>query len=500
MTTLREEFRDVLQKCDDITRLMPQRSFKGTQDPNDIFSLITNYLDINDIILNNTYKGFRGYTEEEKNKLMEENPDRNRNQINTFNPELPEPPERPVDIINTNIIFLKPNLGLVKPYDLINMPLEHRRNNIGDDMYTLEQNITGTVHGILPIGVYRGVYGGPRDKTEIVLESHLELNDGVYTLVSVICYVPGHYVGYYKCNDSEDWIYYNDLGIKGGPKRGGGDCKEEIQSIYDTWISENDFEGLKNEKIIMNVDKKYRKALYKIISESELEIIKSMNTLIEFVIENICTKTVKFKIIRDNFNKWYENTKKGHIQIQWKNISSIINNEVIKSSFKQIENQRIKQFKELRESLKNYYIKSLIASTSNPVSSSSSRSASPVRAVAPFTPPARTGSPASPAKAALPSLPPARTGSPASPAKAALPSLPPARPPLVLRTGPPASPALPPLATRAAKGPSARRATRDLPLYINLGPIDTWMDKPIPAYSHNPRQGATLLFYKKLDL
>jgi len=470
-TLIREEFRSVLQKCVDITILMPRPSFEDTQDPADIYSLITNYLDINDIILNNKYIGFRGYTEDQINNLMEENPGRNRRQINTFNPDVPEPPERPDDIRNTNIISLKPSLGLIKPSDLINMQLESRRNNIGDDKYIVEQKITGTVHGILPIGVYRGNYGDSRDKTDIVMESHVELDDGTYQLVSVICYVPGHYVAYYKCNEGDDWIFYNDIGIS---QRGGGSCEEDIRGIFEKNISENNFGTLKYDGIMeldfikaVKFSEADKKQLYNIIQKYEKLSNEFMNKLIEKIVDYICNRHLSFKATSHTIHSWYEKNKKI-IRVQLKNIiksnicSKFKGNSTVKEkiteAIRTVENKRIQQIKSLRETLRIYYTDSF---KNKPSSTSPS----------PFPSPSSSRSPSPPRR--LPALP-----------------------------------------TRAVSASSASALRAEAPIYLPIGPLDTWYDKNIPGYpqkeikqrgkiigyeNSTPRNSATLLFYKKMD-
>jgi hypothetical protein len=357
-------------------------------------------------------------------------------------------------------------------------------------MYILEQKIAGTVHGILPIGVYRGIYGGPRDKTNIDLESHIELEDGIYQLVSVICYVPGHYVAYYKCNEGDNWIFYNDIGIN---QSGGGSCEQDIKDIFEKYLSENDFGTLKYEGIIELdfIKGKFKKSDYlelnNIIKKYETEINEFMSQLIEKVVKYICENHLKFKSIKHVINIWYEKSKEIVMQQWTKLIKSKIyssfktedktrsdQQKTIVKVFKDVENSRIVKIKELIEILREYNNNSFKGDPSS-VSPSpfTSRSPSPEPALA---------------KAALPAL-----------AKAALPAL--------------AKAALP---ANAVPAPSATRAAlrAEAPIYIPIGSLDTWYDKNIPGYpqkeikqkgkiigyeNNTPRNSATLLFYKKMD-
>ena len=478
-TRIREEFRDVLQTCVDITALMPRSSFKDTQDPTDIFSLITNYLDINDIELTNKYKGFRGHTDEEINILMGVNPDRNRNQINRFNPDLPEPPERPDDINYKNIVYLRPALGLIEPQVLINRPLEDKRNNIGNDMYYVEQKISGTVHGILPIAIDRN-NNGRRDRTDIELQTHVDLEDGTYELVSVICYVPGHYVAYYKCNEGDNWIFYNDIGVG---QQGGGTCEEDIRGIFQKFLSENNIGPLKYDGI-MELDfikGKFKeseyKELYNIILKYETKSNGFMSQLVEKLVRYICVTHTKFKTISHTIHRWYEKNREI-VMRQWKEIiksniysrfkskskSRSLEQENIVKIFEMAEKNRIVKIKELTEIIRDYYSNSFKDKPSS-VSPSPFSSRSP-----------------SPEPAFLPKA-------------SALP--------------PKASALLP-------KAPALAR--RENPIYTPIGPVDTWYNKNIPGYpptpikgkskgrseiigyqENTPRNSATLLFYKKMN-
>ena len=52
------------------------------------------------------------------------------------------------------------------------------------------------------------------DSTKLNLGEMLVLDENMYLLKSIICHTnsgTGHYVAYYKCEDSDNWIYYNDL-------------------------------------------------------------------------------------------------------------------------------------------------------------------------------------------------------------------------------------------------------------------------------------------------
>jgi len=211
-TPLREEFRNTLQVCDDFTDRMAIPDLTHTQDPVEIFTQLSNFLNINDIIIQNTYIPFRGYSKNQINQLIAANPARRRNEINTEEEGTlrAPPPQRPRDNEYTNIILLKPIDGLISPQELINTKFEHTRDDKDGHWYLKDKEVYGTVHGILPIGVDRASPRGYMNK-RINLEEFVQLKDGIYTLVSVICYVPGHYVGYYKCNSGNSWIFYNDL-------------------------------------------------------------------------------------------------------------------------------------------------------------------------------------------------------------------------------------------------------------------------------------------------
>jgi hypothetical protein len=230
-TPLREEFRNTLQKCDDFTDRMAIPNLKHTQDSVEIFTQLSEFLKINDIIIQNKYIPFRGYSKNEINSLIAANPERRRNQINTEEQGAlrPPQPQRPGDIEYTNIVLLKPIIGLISPQELINTKFEHTRNDKNGHWYLKDKEIYGTVHGILPIGVDRASVTGDVNK-RINLEENIQLKDGIYTLVSVICYVPGHYVGYYRCNSGNDWIFYNDLNTPTYRLMGGG---------IETWEGKN---------------------------------------------------------------------------------------------------------------------------------------------------------------------------------------------------------------------------------------------------------------------
>jgi hypothetical protein len=277
ITALREEFRNTLQQCEDFTDLMPESDLKSTQAADEIYTNLINYIGIKNIKIKNDYRGFRGYTEEEKNILMQQNPGRNRNQIDTFNPDVPEPPPRESDIEEINIIILKPAEGSISPQTLVSTPLESRRNNRGNDYYMVEPKIAGTVYGILPISIERRIFDSNnntlRNKTEISLESHIELDDGLYALISVICFVsdPDHYVGYYKCNEGDNWIYYDDLGINLDKMVGGTGCEEDIRGIFTEWLEK--YSEFVSEKI-----GEFDNELSTIINDSEDIITDSLTT------------------------------------------------------------------------------------------------------------------------------------------------------------------------------------------------------------------------------
>jgi hypothetical protein len=194
MTALREDFRNILQECEDFTDLMPEPDLKSTQAADEIYTNLINYINIKNIKIKNDYEGFRGYTEEQKNILMQQNPGRNRNQINTFNTDIPEPPPRESDIEEINIIILKPAEGSLSPQELVSTPLESRRDDKGDNYYIVEPKIAGTVYGILPISIERRIFDENnhtlRNKTKITLESHFFYKiESIYKNNYVIIYI-----------------------------------------------------------------------------------------------------------------------------------------------------------------------------------------------------------------------------------------------------------------------------------------------------------------------
>jgi hypothetical protein len=248
---------------------------------------------------------------------MSENPGRNRNQIDTFNPDIPEPPPRESDIAEINIIILKPAAGSVSPQELVSTPLESKRDDKGDDYYIVEQTIAGTVYGILPISIERRIFDENnhtlRNKTKITLESHINLEDEVYELVSIVCFVssPDHYVAYYKCDEGDNWIFYNDLGINLNKMTGGTKCKDDIEDIFKSWLEKySEFVSQKLEEFDNN--------LSTIINDSEDIITDSLNTeLLPEIIEQVCKKK-NYDII-NIFKKWWETLKKK-AKAQWDEI------------------------------------------------------------------------------------------------------------------------------------------------------------------------------------
>jgi hypothetical protein len=317
MTALREDFRNILQECEDFTDLMPEPNLKSTQAADEIYTSLTNYIGIKNIKIKNDYKGFRGYTEEQKNILMQENPGRNRNQIDTFNPDIPEPPPRESDIGEINIIILKPAEGSLSPQELISTPLESRRDDRGDDYYIVEQTIAGTVYGILPISIERRIYDNNNDtlrnKTQITLESHINLEDEVYELVSIVCFVssPDHYVAYYKCDEGDNWIFYDDLGINLNKMTGGTKCKDDIEDIFKSWLE-------KYSEFVSQKLEEFENDLSEIIVESEDLVTDSLNTeLLPEIIEQVCKK--KKNNIRPIFEKWWK-TIMAQVKTQWDTI------------------------------------------------------------------------------------------------------------------------------------------------------------------------------------
>jgi hypothetical protein len=316
ITKLREQFRNKLQQCEDFTVLMPEPNLKHTQAADEIFTNLSAYIGINNIKINQNYIGFRGYTEEEKNNLMLQNPDRNRNQINTFNPDIPEQPPRESTIENISIIILKPAEGILSPQELISRPLESRRDDKGDDYYIVKQTIVGTVYGILPISVERRIFDSNNDTlridTEINLESYIKLDDDdeLYALVSIICFVsnPDHYVAYYKCDEGDNWIFYDDLGIDLNKMTGGAKCEEDIDGIFKIWLEE--YSQFISEKL-----EEFEEDFLEIINTSEDIITDSLNTeLLPQIIDSICIK--KESDIRPIFKAWWK-TLNEKAKDQW---------------------------------------------------------------------------------------------------------------------------------------------------------------------------------------
>jgi hypothetical protein len=422
MTALREEFRNTLQQCEDFTDLMPIPDLKETQAADEIFTSLTNYIGVNNIKIKNDYRGFRGYTEEEKNILMAQNPGRNRNQIDTFDPDMPELPPRESTVEKFNIIILKPAEGSLSPQKLVSTPLELRRNDRDNDYYIVEPKIVGTVYGILPISVERRIYDSNNDtlrnKTEISFESLVELDDGLYELVSIICFVsdPDHYIGYYKCDEGDNWVFYDDLGINLDKMVGGTDCKEDIRGIFTEWLEK--YSQFISEKI-----GEFNDDILIIINESEDIITDSLTTeLFPEIIEQICEKK-KYDII-NIFKKWWE-TLKENAKAQWGKIKETdlykdLKNK--KSKGKSSEQEKIynkfKNFEDSRKKLIHDLIELIKAKKANLVR-----------------------------------------------------------------------------ATRAAR---TTRVATNRPLYMDMGPIENWQDEMMPGYENNPRQAATLLFYKKM--
>jgi hypothetical protein len=294
---------------------MPIPFLKHTQAADEIFTGLTKYIGVNNIKINNDYRGFRGYTEEEKNILMQQKPDRNRGQINTFNPDVPEPPQRESMIENIEIIILKPAEHLLSPQELVSTPLDSRRNIRGNDNYMVEPKIVGTVYGILPISIERRIYDANNDtlrnQDEITLESHVQLDDGLYALVSIICFVsdPDHYVAYYKCDEGDNWIYYDDLGINLDKMVGGTKCKDDIEAIFETWLKE--YSAFVSQKL-----EEFENDFSEIIVDSEDIITDSLKTeLLPEIIEQICNQNNSD--IKDIFKKWWTKNVLVNARAQW---------------------------------------------------------------------------------------------------------------------------------------------------------------------------------------
>ena len=102
----------------------------------------------------------------------------------------------------------------VENYNLLHN--EGRDVFTSDGDYTIKRTLVDAKYGIVPVSINRKKMSNTGrevfDSTKLNLQEMLVLNENMYLLKSIICYTGGgHYVAYYKCEDSDNWIYYNDL-------------------------------------------------------------------------------------------------------------------------------------------------------------------------------------------------------------------------------------------------------------------------------------------------
>lgn len=247
-TESRESLRDALQVCPNFKEF----NLKIQQAPDELFPKISDFLKIENIVLDVTYKKFPGYTENEINNLMklQDDKDTKRESFDQKNNDRQgrindgSHPNRPNIEEKIDIITLQTLNGFISPNILLNNPFEYSRDDKLPWWYIKESKIKGTSYGILPIAVNRkkftqnkdGSLSYKMDEIQIDLEPSILLKSSnkSYELVSIICHTggsgnSGHYTAYYKCNDSINWIFYNDLGVR--ISRGGGKCEDNITTI-----------------------------------------------------------------------------------------------------------------------------------------------------------------------------------------------------------------------------------------------------------------------------
>jgi rubrerythrin len=257
ITEIRNKFRNNLQACPTIRQQFG--NLTDTHDTIEMFEALTDMLHINDVQIYNRYVPFLGYSPENIQKIKDNNPQRtNFNTLETLEQgtilykNYPHP-EREDSITHTNII----KLGItspeqVVPGDIIDKELEEEFDTIDIHKYINKRNYFGTEHGILPIGIDRLVGGGGGNYSPLTFEREITMQDGHYELVSIICHVPGHYVGYYKCRDTDEWIFYDDLGVSNkAVLKGGGKCIEDITEIRNKYLN-----------YIDNIFDKYKSQIY----------------------------------------------------------------------------------------------------------------------------------------------------------------------------------------------------------------------------------------------
>jgi hypothetical protein len=320
ITEIRNKFRRNLQACpiirDEFGRLT------DIQDPAQIFNSLTNMLNINDIIIHNKYVPFLGYSPENikilKNKYPEIRKfDTLEEGIRKFgnNPH----PVRADKFTFTNMITL-PIYLTRSPGELVNKELEHQRTN-NQYWYINEKKYVGTVNSILPINIERLNQDNSVSDLPVNLETKIGMDDGNYELVSIICYVPGHYVGYYKCHDTDEWIFYNDLGVS---VKGGGKCEDDILEISKRYINYINvfFNTYSSEKYTSTPDKDWfikfrsKRTEYYIYNKIYKHLSKNREykAIIEAAKENEMQIDIKygkllFKLKANALPKWFDDFK-----------------------------------------------------------------------------------------------------------------------------------------------------------------------------------------------
>ena len=391
ITNIRNEFRKNLQACPNIGAEFGRLT--DIQDPAHIFNALTNMLNINDIIIQNKYVPFLGYSPENIARLQAENPERRI--LNTVEQGLARfgnnpHPERADTLTYTNMITL-PIYVIQSPSEIVNTQLPFQRNN-NEYWYSNERHYVGTVNGILPINIERLNQDGSVSDNLVNLETEIGMDDGNYELVSIICYVPGHYVGYYKCHDTDEWIFYNDLGVS---KKGGGNCKDEINQIKNEYIT--------------NIDDLFTKGITLDISTYDT---------IKISFENFRKARLEYKI----YSKLCKYISKGN------NIKEFIQQTVIDE--KEIDIEYLKKLRKIKDNnlVKWYqgFRKSLVDNIDKLFK-------------------------------------------------------------FIIKK------------TCTTESTNNNNVNNNPNLYIRVGNIDTWKDKPIHGYERTPEQSATLLFYHKIE-
>jgi len=255
-TRIRNLLRDSLQICplfkrfDKETKKYKIFNLKNQQAPDELFLKIMDTINIKNIITNIRYTNLREYPSAPKRDNKSGYKD-----ILDFNPL-----NKDYNIINLSALLN--NIFSSSDYivnDQSKMKYktsiyECAKNPSNCIKYIQHETITGTSHGILPISINRkryfknkdGSFSTRMDETRIRFEETIILKSSnkEYELVSVICHTggsgnAGHYTAYYKCNDSTNWIFYNDLGVRISTK-GGGKCEDAITTIVNKNYSNKD--------------------------------------------------------------------------------------------------------------------------------------------------------------------------------------------------------------------------------------------------------------------